>query len=843
MTLRLQRSRTRHRATPGPPVSAGITTDPSTPTPVRRAYGTGTTVTSGTFTPPAGSYIVVMVAVGWGTEPSTTTAPAITASDSVGSTGWQTRMQLWVKSTQMAIFTCRVGSSTARTVTVTSSSATGKSMLAAYRVLTGVDADQTGAASGSSTTLMKSAVTKTDPRLNGRLYEVGASGTNNTQVTPTAVTGSIDVWQDTTGSGDDLAIGAGTPTQTQPSPWTVNMGWSPAGRSIALEILPATTSAPPDPGGGTSGGPTTGGTWKMDYTQANVVAAGCVDDSFQRENAAGVFNDNSVPWPATIVTAPAGMGGRAAIFTIPNNYMRYEMVPNIEFGAGETHYFGDAFYLAAGGLSTTATNWQVIQQIRQSSAQGSPPVAIEVLGGNLMLTGGYGIDGGTPTRLAYQRTLLTGVQTQVRYNVVYRINNFSTAENTSSIDVWVNGTQVLTGYVIPPPTLVGGTSYWKLGVYHDPANPGGTIYHAGTAVGDTFAAVDPSLSTSGTGKPTVNAGADTSVAAGSAFARTATESGGAPTSRSWQLVAPSQLGEGTTVGTAALLNWTPGSSPAGDNNIRQPVFEEMAYEMVSTAENSTLDWNALANYTYIEDIGDGRGYTGGIIGFTSGPGDMLTLIQYYTQIAPGNILAKYINALQQVTNSAESQWTTKSHQLLDPNFVPDWRNAATNDPKFRQAQRDEKDRVYWQPAFNQALSDGVGGLGLALLYDILVNHGPGTDSQSFGGIVAAAQAAAPPPSRGGNEKNYLQQLLNKRVAVLQAWGDYQTDGRQNIYQPQITASNLTLTGNVSWSVYGDPFTINRPNPPVEFRKGVYTLRYTATNTQGTGTDDVVVTVT
>lgn len=46
-------------------------------------------------------------------------------------------------------------------------------------------------------------------------------------------------------------------------------------------------------------------------------------------------------------------------------------------------------------------------------------------------------------------------------------------------------------------------------------------------------------------------------------------------------------------------------------------------KLVSSAENSSLDWKA--QYKYIEDIGDGRGYTAGIIGFSSGTGDMLDL--------------------------------------------------------------------------------------------------------------------------------------------------------------------------------------------------------------------------
>jgi chitosanase len=38
--------------------------------------------------------------------------------------------------------------------------------------------------------------------------------------------------------------------------------------------------------------------------------------------------------------------------------------------------------------------------------------------------------------------------------------------------------------------------------------------------------------------------------------------------------------------------------------------KETALRITSTAENSTKDWTAA--YAYIEDIHDGRGYTGGL---------------------------------------------------------------------------------------------------------------------------------------------------------------------------------------------------------------------------------------
>ena len=56
--------------------------------------------------------------------------------------------------------------------------------------------------------------------------------------------------------------------------------------------------------------------------------------------------------------------------------------------------------------------------------------------------------------------------------------------------------------------------------------------------------------------------------------------------------------------------------------------------LVSSAENSSLDFNT--QYAYIEDIGDGRGYTAGVIGFTSGTGDMIEVVKRYVALKPKN---------------------------------------------------------------------------------------------------------------------------------------------------------------------------------------------------------------
>jgi glycosyl hydrolase family 46 len=134
---------------------------------------------------------------------------------------------------------------------------------------------------------------------------------------------------------------------------------------------------------------------------------------------------------------------------------------------------------------------------------------------------------------------------------------------------------------------------------------------------------------------------------------------------------------------------------AAGADLDDPRKKEIAMELVSSAENSSLDWKA--QYSYIEDIGDGRGYTAGIIGFCSGTGDMLDLVTLYNQRKPNNPLSKFLPALKKVDG-------TDSHAGLGNGFTSAWKTAA-KDSAFQTAQNDERDRVYFDPAVSQRLGE------------------------------------------------------------------------------------------------------------------------------------------
>jgi chitosanase len=237
---------------------------------------------------------------------------------------------------------------------------------------------------------------------------------------------------------------------------------------------------------------------------------------------------------------------------------------------------------------------------------------------------------------------------------------------------------------------------------------------------------------------------------------------------------------------------------AAATGLAAPGEKEIAMELVSSAENSTLDWRSA--YRYIEDIADGRGYTAGLIGFCSGTGDMLQLVRSYVAAEPDDPLAPFLPALRRVDG-------TSSHHGLGAPFVAAWHRAA-HDPVFRQLQMRELDRVYFDPAVRRATADGLGTLGQFIYYDAIVMHGPGQSADSFGGIRRGAIAAAPTPTEGGSQVDYLEAFLAVRRALMKTEARHGDTSRIDDEQLRfLREGNLELRPPLVWHTYGDRYEI------------------------------------
>ena len=246
-----------------------------------------------------------------------------------------------------------------------------------------------------------------------------------------------------------------------------------------------------------------------------------------------------------------------------------------------------------------------------------------------------------------------------------------------------------------------------------------------------------------------------------------------------------------------------GAESAG---LRVPAKRDIAMQLVSAAENSSLDWRK--QYRYIEYNVEGnphenRGYTGGLVGFTSRTGDMLEVVQRYERLRPNNPLSPFLASLQRVNGSP-------SVEGLGQPFIQAWQKAA-GDVLFKRAQLAEVSDVYFNPAVDQAQQDGLRELGQFIYYDAMVMHGPGDDADSFGSIRLAAIRMEKPPSDGGDEASFLNAFLDARVAAMKREQAHSDVSRvETMERAFVKQSNWTLRPPLEFSVYGDRYRVEVP---------------------------------
>ena len=255
----------------------------------------------------------------------------------------------------------------------------------------------------------------------------------------------------------------------------------------------------------------------------------------------------------------------------------------------------------------------------------------------------------------------------------------------------------------------------------------------------------------------------------------------------------------------AATTTTPPTNPPASTDLHNATKKDIAMQLVSAAENSSLNWKA--QYAYIEynvegNAAENRGYTAGIIGFTTKTSDLLALVKHYKTIAPGNVLEKYIPALEKANG-------TSSQTGLGTAFMNDWKTAANAaDGKFKQAQDNERDRVYFNPAVTMAKQDGVRTLGQFAYYDAAVMHGPNDWGGGLVNIRAAALKKAKTPAQGGDEKTWLNAFMDARKAeMLREEGHSDTSRVDTLQRKFLNDGNFDLNTPLTFSVYGDPYTI------------------------------------
>ena len=177
----------------------------------------------------------------------------------------------------------------------------------------------------------------------------------------------------------------------------------------------------------------------------------------------------------------------------------------------------------------------------------------------------------------------------------------------------------------------------------------------------------------------------------------------------------------TTSATDVFIGQCGGNSP-----LTYAWQSEKIDMLVAMGENDNTD----LNYDYCENIGDGRGYTIGKVGFCSGTGDFVIVAACYNDLEPNNILSKYWPALvyyadEYITLNA-NQGDTSKLDAIGP-FCTDVATAAA-DPVFTGCQDAIAIANYMSPAAAHATQMHLGGpLTIGFLYDTELNFGEDDD--------------------------------------------------------------------------------------------------------------------
>ncbi|MCZ9345211.1 chitosanase, partial [Streptomyces sp. TRM76130] len=125
----------------------------------------------------------------------------------------------------------------------------------------------------------------------------------------------------------------------------------------------------------------------------------------------------------------------------------------------------------------------------------------------------------------------------------------------------------------------------------------------------------------------------------------------------------------------------------------------------------------------------------------------------------------------------------------------------------REAQEEERDRVYFEPAVRLAKLDGLSTLGQFVYYDAIIYHGPDTDENGFYGLRERAMRQAQTPAAGGSESAFLDAFLDVRREALRHSRDGDTSRVDTAQRRFLEAGNTELATPLEWQVYGDTYTV------------------------------------
>jgi len=167
---------------------------------------------------------------------------------------------------------------------------------------------------------------------------------------------------------------------------------------------------------------------------------------------------------------------------------------------------------------------------------------------------------------------------------------------------------------------------------------------------------------------------------------------------------------------------------------------------------------AEADYGYVEDLKDGRGFTVTNYGFVTKEREVAQIIARLVAKVPDTALKDFLPRLPPLAKGDDAK------ALKD--FPAAWRAAAKATPELAKACEQLADKLYFGPAMAAAERYRMTSpLGRAIVYDTLIQHGDGDDRDSLGAIHQRTLAATA-DSGDAPETDRLFAFLEVRRDVL-----------------------------------------------------------------------------
>jgi len=170
------------------------------------------------------------------------------------------------------------------------------------------------------------------------------------------------------------------------------------------------------------------------------------------------------------------------------------------------------------------------------------------------------------------------------------------------------------------------------------------------------------------------------------------------------------------------------------------------------------------DYAYVENLGDGRGYTVTQYGFCTYNNEVAQVIDRYAKVVRDTDLKRFLPELPPQSDGRSRL----------AGFAAAWRAEVHRSAQLGAACDQEADELYFLPAMKAAAAAGVSSpIGQAIFYDTWLQHGGNGDPDSLPAIVKRTVSKT-----GGigatSETEFLRAFLAVRKEVLRDPTDRET---------------------------------------------------------------------